>query len=289
MENRKAFTLIELLVVIAIIALLMAVILPALSAVKENAKKTVCMAHMKGLGDAVLIYTQQENGELPQPLDGSFISSNYSSGLKDLGLDSGTDYYTYHSTPTGSAYPRAVSGVGFLYKAGLIESGTDLPFCPSMKQLFGHPMPTQNWNPKGQVSHWNYIGQSVVGATHILEDPDMHIGWMPTRLTIGIRKLYHFGGKRGYQKVENAAMKGKRAFLCDLWVATGMFGTYWQSRETDIPHKTGKRTSLNTWYIDGHGKSVKIESERYSTFTDPETGVEDSFLNSGTTWANMLD
>jgi prepilin-type N-terminal cleavage/methylation domain-containing protein len=47
---RKAFTLIELLVVVAIIALLMAILMPALQRVKSQAKAVACMSYLKQWG-----------------------------------------------------------------------------------------------------------------------------------------------------------------------------------------------------------------------------------------------
>ena len=52
----QAFTLIELLVVIAVIAILVAILIPALGRAREQAKKVVCEAHMKGLGVALRMY-----------------------------------------------------------------------------------------------------------------------------------------------------------------------------------------------------------------------------------------
>jgi prepilin-type N-terminal cleavage/methylation domain-containing protein/prepilin-type processing-associated H-X9-DG protein len=56
MKRQHAFTLIELLVVIAIIALLVAILIPALGRARNQAKKVVCVAHMKGLGVALRMY-----------------------------------------------------------------------------------------------------------------------------------------------------------------------------------------------------------------------------------------
>lgn len=63
MSKRRAFTLIELLVVIAIIALLMAILMPALRAAKDQAKTTVCTAHVKDLVLALHMYVEDYDGK----------------------------------------------------------------------------------------------------------------------------------------------------------------------------------------------------------------------------------
>jgi len=65
-QNRlRGFTLVELLVVIGIIALLIGILMPALSKARASANKTACLANLRSMNQALAIYFAQNKGHLP--------------------------------------------------------------------------------------------------------------------------------------------------------------------------------------------------------------------------------
>ncbi|MCK4998521.1 MAG: type II secretion system protein [Anaerohalosphaera sp.] len=81
-NKNNAFTLIELLVVISIIAMLLAILMPALGKVKEKAREIICRTNIKSIQLASLLYTEDNEGKMPA----------YPSGYGDLWINEITQY-----------------------------------------------------------------------------------------------------------------------------------------------------------------------------------------------------
>jgi prepilin-type N-terminal cleavage/methylation domain-containing protein len=68
-QRQRGFSLVELLVCIGIIAVLLAVLLPALGKARERAVRVKCMANLRQILQATISYVSDNAGSLPQPND----------------------------------------------------------------------------------------------------------------------------------------------------------------------------------------------------------------------------
>jgi prepilin-type N-terminal cleavage/methylation domain-containing protein len=138
----RGFTLVELLVVIAIIAVLVGLLLPAVSGVKQMGRKAACLSNLRQLGIAMHTYSQDHGGLIPY-------------GPKAPPFTSPASFYPSTGAPTSllSLQTGAPVGLGLLLKQHLADTPKIL-FCP------GNDQPLDSGAELAKVGQTQALGSS---------------------------------------------------------------------------------------------------------------------------------
>jgi prepilin-type N-terminal cleavage/methylation domain-containing protein/prepilin-type processing-associated H-X9-DG protein len=158
-RDRYGFTLVELLVVIGIIALLVAILLPALGRAREAAKQIKCASNLRQVGQALMMYVVDNKGMLPIQDCKTSSGAPTFSGVADFANPA---VYQNYPTTGDPLINQSVLGslVSYLPDA-TVPGGNNVLLCPTA---------ADNWDPDDPAS-------TAYSATNILPNGAVFGRW----------------------------------------------------------------------------------------------------------------
>lgn len=240
---KKNFTLIELLVVIAIIAILAAMLLPALSKARDKGKTTFCLNNLKQHGGVYFQYTSDNNDFYPTAKAGYATGSEFSyrvAGFKTVDGENSGQLNPYFGLERKLSYNKAQMNQ-------VITSGRyKVFFCPM--DVPGYGIWRTNYGSMGVYYGMNYP-MNVVGNQ--------------TNIGYGDNKTAPFLGLGGKKATKVAA-----ASKCIMAYEDGADSIQWKAKTTagaDSPYYKPAHAASNWGYnvvfCDGSAKMIYLDKD----------------------------
>ena len=236
MKSTRGFTLIELLVVIAIIALLMAILTPALSKAKKQAQATTCLSGLKQIGVAANLYAQDQDWFIPRGSTGS-TAIWFMQYLPYLGHRHSQGDYRSVKVYRCQSFPRM---------------GNGLQDIPNSRQTVCYV-----------INDWTFSGRTDTSGTSVGK---------PTKLSVFKRPaatIYLADNEAGSWRPIIESATSREIIRCDIFMRTHL--PLSESHDINDGQRVARerhRKGCNVLYLDWHADYVGAEEMTVDMWRD---------------------
>jgi prepilin-type N-terminal cleavage/methylation domain-containing protein/prepilin-type processing-associated H-X9-DG protein len=271
-RTKRGFTLVELLVVIGIIAVLVGILMPALSRARAQAQSTQCLSNLRTIGQGLRIYMVQNKGSLPwgdfldpvgtwdpnsntanwsirvaSALNEGKLADNFATSFTSKGFlrcpsakpaDETSDQWVLHYT----CHPRLMPG----YSTGK-DSATNKPMLPYKD---------------GQVRNSSEIvlifdGAQYLGASGLWEGNAHPLGSGLDNWRCGVPPNGGTGGTWGHAMLNPSPVSWDANMDASTDMPSGNTDcSGWNGNQQNIRFRHGKDNQANALFVDGHASTL---------------------------------
>jgi prepilin-type N-terminal cleavage/methylation domain-containing protein/prepilin-type processing-associated H-X9-DG protein len=247
---RTGFTLIELLVVIAIIAILAAMLLPALGKAKEKAKATQCISNLRQVGIALRLYTDDNQDKL----------WTVNGVIPNEGMWSANPLTTIWLDPADS---RAYWALGY---SGYYAKSKKLFRCPTARHV-------DEWRDLGYAFPPEWWLDSSYGMCQYLAVPFGTGGGGSGAVRLSKFRFPSttvFCQDSTEQRMEGdndstGLFPGKAAILSEWTPSTSIYGSLYPGYDMKLEWYRHNKRCQTTW-LDGHASAIKYNGTKGSDY-----------------------